>query len=285
MRAATPLLVLSLILPGCGSQTAPAARNETAAPIANDTAPAAASPSAGHWTLAFAETGPTLDLVSSSGAPEIRLACPTGGKLLVNVPAFHPVGSEERLSFGGGGEVVALVADIAGDKARGGVSGTGDVPTGASRILQGEISASYGAQKTRPHAGPPGDLADRFVYSCERRAAEAPSIGACMTQGGTTLKVPPLRAVGTEPFWGAKVEGRCVTYSDPENQKGTRVWTRYAAGGGGGGTWSGALGGRRFELVLRPKPGCSDGMSEKAYPIAAELRMGADRLSGCAGPD
>ena len=33
----------------------------------------------------------------------------------------------------------------------------------------------------------------------------------------------------------------------------------------------GSLGGRRFELRIRPGPGCSDGMSDRRYPLAAEL--------------
>ena len=94
----------------------------------------------------------------------------------------------------------------------------------------------------------------------------------------------PLRAVGTEPFWGARIEGRCVTYSHPDDQAGTRVWTRYAPGPAGGGTWSGALGGRRFVLATRPAPGCSDGMSDRRYPIAVELLVGGERRSGCAEP-
>jgi uncharacterized membrane protein len=105
-----------------------------------------------------------------------------------------------------------------------------------------------------------------------------------MMQDGKALTVAPLRLVGTEPFWGARIEGRCVTYSNPDDQKGTRVWTRYAVGSGGGGTWSGTLGGRAFQLSVRPKRGCSDGMSDKAYPLAAELKLGADRRTGCGEP-
>ncbi|MEA3041899.1 MAG: hypothetical protein QOC65_1388, partial [Sphingomonadales bacterium] len=108
--------------------------------------------------------------------------------------------------------------------------------------------------------------------------------GACMMQGSERLRIAPLRAVGTEPFWGARIEGRCVTYSHPDDQAGTRVWTRYAPGPGGGGTWSGALGGRPFELRTRPQPGCSDGMSDRRYPIAVDLLVGGERRRGCAAP-
>ena len=109
------------------------------------------------------------------------------------------------------------------------------------------------------------------------------AVGACMMQGGQRVSVQRLRAVGTEPFWSARIEGRCVTYSHPDDQAGTRVWTRYTETADGG-VWTGALGGRRFELRTRQNPGCSDGMSDKAYPIAVELQVNDERRRGCAEP-
>jgi uncharacterized membrane protein len=104
-----------------------------------------------------------------------------------------------------------------------------------------------------------------------------------MVQGDERLTVAPLRAVGTEPFWGARIEGRCVTYSHPDDQAGTRVWTRYTARPGGG-AWVGALKGRPFELRTRAAPGCSDGMSDRRYPIAVDLLVDGERRTGCAAP-
>jgi uncharacterized membrane protein len=101
-------------------------------------------------------------------------------------------------------------------------------------------------------------------------------------QGGEQLTNAPLRAIGTEPFWGANIEGRCVTYSHPDNQSGTRVWTRYAASGSGGGTWTGTLEGKPFVLTTRRQPGCSDGMSDRRYPLAVELTVGGEQRRGCA---
>ena len=62
------------------------------------------------------------------------------------------------------------------------------------------------------------------------------------------------------------------------------MWTRYAALSGGGGTWTGALGGRPFVLATRPQAGCSDGMSDRRYPLAAELTVGGEQRQGCAAP-
>jgi uncharacterized membrane protein len=109
------------------------------------------------------------------------------------------------------------------------------------------------------------------------------AVSACLIQDGEQLKLKPLKAIGTEPFWGARIEGRCVTYSTPENQAGTRVWTKYKAGSQGG-TWTGNLGGKHFVLRTLRQPGCSDGMSDKRFPITVELTVNGESRHGCAEP-
>ncbi|QNM82050.1 hypothetical protein H8M03_08385 [Sphingomonas sabuli] len=91
----------------------------------------------------------------------------------------------------------------------------------------------------------------------------------------------PLRAVGTEPFWAASVQGRCVTYSHPEDQAGTRVWTQFS-GTAENGTWTGNLNNRPFVMRTSPQPGCSDGMSDRRYPIAVMLTVNGEERGGCA---
>ena len=107
--------------------------------------------------------------------------------------------------------------------------------------------------------------------------------GACDTQDGTALPRIRLRAVGTEPFWGARIEGRCVTYSHPDDQSGPRVWTKFS-GRAAGGSWSGSLNGRPFSLRTSPEPGCSDGMSDRRYPMAVQLTVQGEERQGCAEP-
>lgn len=111
------------------------------------------------------------------------------------------------------------------------------------------------------------------------------SAAACRMQDGEQLTMTPLRAVGTEPFWGARIDGRCVTYSTPDDQAGTRIWTKFNPGADGG-VWSGSLDGRQFELRTRPAPppGCSDGMSDNRYPYSVTLRVGGETRTGCAKP-
>jgi uncharacterized membrane protein len=301
MRILGLIAAASALVAACGSRDGSA----PAAP-ANDTGPAAESnlssaapagteaelPEA-RWDLQSSGEGVALALLSGTDRTAIRLFCPAGGKrLLVNVPGFRPIGSEERLSFGGRGDSVALVADSKGDRQRGGVSGTGEVPADLAALVGGPVSASYGAQRSGPHPAPPATLAREFVAACRAGAAPpappAPpataSAGPCRVQDGKPIEAAALRAVGTEPFWGARIEGRCVTYSHPDDQKGTRIWTRFTPAAGGGGTWAGALGGRPFELRIRARPGCSDGMSDRRYPLAADLVVAGERRSGCAEP-
>ena len=107
---------------------------------------------------------------------------------------------------------------------------------------------------------------------------------ACLNQDGETLRVTPVKAIGTEPFWGASVEGRCVTYSTPEDQAGTRIWTRYSPGPDGG-VWVGTFKGKPFKLITRVGPDCSDGMSDRSYPQEAVLTVGGEERRGCAAPE
>ena len=108
--------------------------------------------------------------------------------------------------------------------------------------------------------------------------------GACLTQDNEPLRITPVKAIGTEPFWGARVEGRCVTYSTPEDQKGTRIWTRFNPGPDGG-VWVGSLDGQPFKLITRLRPDCSDGMSDRSYPMEAILTVRGEERRGCASPN
>lgn len=136
------------------------------------------------------------------------------------------------------------------------------------------------APNSAPVAAP---YANQTVDAEGANAAQsaAPKESACRVQDAAVLSNEPLKVVGTEPFWGARIDGRCVTYSTPENQAGTRVWTRYSAGSTGA-SWVGTYDGKPFELTTRSVKSCSDGMSDTVYPIEAELKVSGEVLRGCA---
>jgi uncharacterized membrane protein len=288
------LLAVTLLLAACGDEAAEAPAADPASTVSPSAAPGedpvVADWAARSWDLQASGEGTAL-VFPTGGEAAVRLFCPSeSNTILVNVPGFRPVGSEERMTFGSGGEAHTLVADTRGDRQRGGVSATGPVPAGLAALLGGPVSVNHGSQNAGPFPAPPAGLVRSFVTACNDGAPtptptptpKPTNVSACLIQGDERLGNPPLRAIGTEPFWGASIQGRCVTYSHPEDQQGTRVWTRYTPGAGGGGTWRGALEGKPFVLTARPEAGCSDGMSDNRYPLAVDLTVGGEQRRGCA---
>lgn len=123
--------------------------------------------------------GAAWESVASGGATAVRLTEP-GGKLLmsiacvaaplrlvVSVPSFSAIGSEDRFSFGIDQEPVTLVADPTRQK-RPGVTGEGDVPEDLSALLRGakQFSALYGTQKAGPYPAPPEALREALSEAC-----------------------------------------------------------------------------------------------------------------------
>lgn len=123
-----------------------------------------------RWQSSASGEGAGLSLAAAGGARLLTFLCPAGsGELVVNVPAFRPIASEERMSVGSGGTVFALVADTGGDAERGGVTGRGAFPIAdLATILAGAggIAVNYGAQNSGPHAPPPAAVARDFLAGC-----------------------------------------------------------------------------------------------------------------------
>lgn len=95
----------------------------------------------------------------------------------------------------------------------------------------------------------------------------------------------PVRLIGTEPFWRLEVTAEALTYYSAE----TGAETAAARAGNPGptvqgtvATWSAeADGGRALEILLTATD-CSDGMSDRTYPLTAQVTLGETRLQGCA---
>lgn len=92
-----------------------------------------------------------------------------------------------------------------------------------------------------------------------------------------------LRLVGTEPFWGGQISGGSLTYTTPENERGTVVPVRRFAGRNGL-SFSGALDGAPLDLSVTPGA-CSDGMSDRSFPFTVTLQIGGAMRQGCAWSD
>lgn len=115
----------------------------------------------------------------------------------------------------------------------------------------------------------------------EKPPAEAPAGPAAPTVLGGVDLSQPLRALGTEPFWGVDITPASLKYSavdhpglttpnpGPTVQGTTAV---YAATGADGATL----------VVTLIATECSDGMSDRVYPLTARVEIGSETLNGCA---
>ena len=87
-------------------------------------------------------------------------------------------------------------------------------------------------------------------------------------------------ALGTEPFWAAKVAGGRLTYMTPEDQAGQTIAVEREDGAELV-ELRGTLAGKPLALAITKGP-CSDGMSDVVYRWSVERRLGNDVQRGCA---
>lgn len=149
-------------------------------------------------------------------------------------------------------------------------------------LLGSACSAPEASTDNRAEAEPANGETAEPVSNLPQSPKPAPQAQGhpCSIQDGEKV-TQKLKAIGTEPFWAAEVEGRCVTYKTPEHQQGTRVWTKVMESEQQS-VWDGAFRGKQFQLTVRPKADCSDGMSDKVYPLEAVLRVDGETRQGCA---
>lgn len=174
------IVITATFLASCGkpqdaAETRPSARAATASPSPASSIspePNSGPDTAERWSLQQTSQGVVLALLRSDRSAVVRLFCPGGeDRLLVNVPSFRPIDSEERLSFGSADDAAALVADTRGDTQLDGVTGAGKVPGDLAALIGDRLSASYGAQSSGPHPAPPLNLSRAFVTGCSKKPA------------------------------------------------------------------------------------------------------------------
>ncbi|MFN4295358.1 MAG: COG3650 family protein [Brevundimonas sp.] len=98
--------------------------------------------------------------------------------------------------------------------------------------------------------------------------------------GGVTL-TEPLRVIGTEPFWAVNINGDGLVYDgvDRPEERAPNAGPQIA---GTTASWSGQTDqGRALNVTLIETP-CSDGMSDRTYPLTARVQIGEEALNGCA---
>lgn len=91
----------------------------------------------------------------------------------------------------------------------------------------------------------------------------------------------PIRAVGTEPFWSLGIDGTSFRLERPD--KPALVATSAGAAlASGQAVWvARTADGQQMTVTIRFSQ-CSDGMSDRKYPMSAEVVLLNESLFGCA---
>lgn len=98
--------------------------------------------------------------------------------------------------------------------------------------------------------------------------------------GGIDLN-QPLRALGTEPFWGLDITPATLTYTGVDRPEqavpnpGPEVMGTTAV-------YEAMVEGASAMTVTLMATECSDGMSDRVYPLTATVEIAEETLNGCA---
>lgn len=116
------------------------------------------------------------------------------------------------------------------------------------------------------------------------------AVAACGPSGPAANSAPalagvnlgqPIRALGTEPFWNATLSEERMTFKEMGGETLTASHAGYQLTGTVA-VWSGtAANGTKLEVTLTGTD-CSDGMSDRTYPLTAKVQVGDKTLNGCA---
>lgn len=115
--------------------------------------------------------------------------------------------------------------------------------------------------------------------------ADAPPPAA--TAPGSTIALPDalqgdLHVVGTEPFWSAQVSEKEIVFSLMDPATHATGPNNGAVMQDGKAIWETVAGGKPLKLTLTEQAGCSDGMSDLKFPLAAEIVYDGKPFKGCA---
>lgn len=98
--------------------------------------------------------------------------------------------------------------------------------------------------------------------------------------GGVDLG-QPLRALGAEPFWGVDITPTAIKYAGVDRPEQTAPNPGPTITGTTAAYATQTVQGDRLEITLIATE-CSDGMSDRTYPLTARVVIGAETLQGCA---
>lgn len=91
----------------------------------------------------------------------------------------------------------------------------------------------------------------------------------------------PVRALGTEPFWAVEMTGTELVYSGVDRPEQRAPQPKTGIQGTTATFDSVTSTGTPISIMLAATE-CSDGMSDRTYPLSAIVRIGDETLTGCA---
>lgn len=120
------------------------------------------------------------------------------------------------------------------------------------------------------------------LAACSQPTAEKAPVAPveARTLAGIDLD-QPLRVLGTEPFWAVEITPAGLTYSgvDRPEQKAANPGPALQ---GTVATWTTETAAKTPLVVTLTATDCSDGMSDRTYPLTARVEIGTETLTGCA---
>ena len=116
--------------------------------------------------------------------------------------------------------------------------------------------------------------------SAEEPEAAPPAPEPAPTLAGVDLS-QPVRALGTEPFWAVDLTGRELVYSGADRPERRAPQPKPAMQGTVAVYEATTSAGTPLSVTLAATE-CSDGMSDRTYPLAAIVKVGEETLNGCA---
>lgn len=114
----------------------------------------------------------------------------------------------------------------------------------------------------------------------ETPAGPAPEPEPAPTLAGVDLS-RPVRLLGTEPFWGIDLTGTEVVYSGADRPEQRGPQPKPTIQGTVATLETTTTTGTPIAVTLTATE-CSDGMSDRTYPLTALVEVGGETLMGCA---
>lgn len=120
------------------------------------------------------------------------------------------------------------------------------------------------------------------LSACNRDKPDEPPPGSdpAMVLGGVDLS-KPVRVGGNEPFWSVTVTADGMLYEgvDRPDQQAENPGAQIT---GSVATWTTTTDQSVPLVITLTDTDCSDGMSDRTYPLSAQVKIGEEVLTGCA---